>query len=890
MNTHMNPGEIRTIPRSEFAKMLDAAIATRSFRFLQQAVINWLAVFPGDLGIQRYQAISFCENGRSEQAIELLHNILKYDPEDLESVELLDTLLISKSLLNRNPFQSFILGNIAPSGVSIPEWVRDLRSAREAAANQDLEKAEKLSNGILDAHQDEILVAMENLRLLWKKGNLIPMQQFCEIYRSKWPDCLQFKLWHADSKMKSGSSVEAMNLLAECVNFDVTGQTAVKAFGNLRTYREIWPNTLEVKFDLPIAAEVAVKMGWNQLAGDGGSSVAGKVANTPEQENENWINPDRIDVPPAAPERGIQEVKAGSGLPEEGISAKDAKKDQKKVHGKKQKKLTDYEKLAKDLKKSEILQQDGRYPVYVILSSHEKITNAFGEKTTGVLEYEFGRLAEAIQKRAGWGAEVFLPDSKANMAGFNLPVVENLDPWKIKLALIDLDACLKKKGEMIGALLIVGGDDIIPFHRLPNPIKDSDAEVLSDNPYSTLDGNYFIPEWPVGRLPGEPGNDAGLLLAQLYRVQRSYEKTEGLPGFLGNLMKTVNGQKVPASKEGIRWSRNRNFGYTAAIWRRSSLAAFHPVGDGRDLLVSPPNISGKFDCKKIADASIAYINLHGLIDSPDWYGQKDPSERRESTEYPVAISPLDINKYLTSPKVIFSEACYGAHTVGKDDQTSLALKFISLGTRAFVGSTGISYGSMNTPLIGGDLLGNYFWKMVKDGVTVGEALMKAKAELAKEMNRRQGFLDGEDQKTILSFVLYGDPLFSKKQITAKYRPLPHLAVQLEFQTVTDYGVEALENNPRDQNGELVCQAKQILKGYLPGLDDADAEITGEYFQVASHGPENGTGQKNPSISKYSGRTVITFRKQARISTTNFTQFARMTMSPEGKMIKLVVSR
>jgi hypothetical protein len=414
--------------------------------------------------------------------------------------------------------------------------------------------------------------------------------------------------------------------------------------------------------------------------------------------------------------------------------------------------------------------------------------------------------------------------------------------------------------------------------------------VLSDNPYSTLDGNYFIPEWPVGRLPGEPGNDAGLLLAQLYRIHRSYEKSERLSGFLGNLMKTVNGQKVPASKESIRWSRNRNFGYTAAIWRRSSLAAFHPVGDGRDLLVSPPNISGKFDCKKIADASIAYYNLHGLIDSADWYGQKDPTEKRDSTEYPVAISPLDINKYFTSPKVIFSEACYGAHTVGKDDQNSLALKFISLGTRAFVGSTGISYGSMNTPLIGGDLLGNCFWKMVKDGVTVGEALMKAKAELAKEMNKRQGFLDGEDQKTILSFVLYGDPLFSKKQITAKYRPLPHMTVQPEFQTVTDFGVEIVENNPRDKNGELVSQAKQILKGYLPGLDDAEPEITGEYFQVASHGPANETGLQNPTISKYTGRTVVTFRKQATIFTKNFTQFARMTLSPEGKMIKLAVSR
>ncbi len=168
--------------------------------------------------------------------------------------------------------------------------------------------------------------------------------------------------------------------------------------------------------------------------------------------------------------------------------------------------------------------------------------------------------------------------------------------------------------------------------------------------------------------------------------------------------------------------------------------------------------------------------------------------------------------------------------------------------------------------------------------------MKAKAELAREMNKRQGFLDGEDQKTILSFVLYGDPLFSKKQITSKFRPLPHMMVQPEFQTVSDFEAHMGESNPRDKNGELVSQAKRILKGYLPGLDDAEPEISGEYYQVASHGPLAGTVKEVQQISKYTGRTVVTFHKQATISAKNFTQFARMTLSPEGKMIKLVVSR
>ena len=60
---------------------------------------------------------------------------------------------------------------------------------------------------------------------------------------------------------------------------------------------------------------------------------------------------------------------------------------------------------------------------------------------------------------------------------------------------------LKKRGERIGAVLIVGGPEVVPFHNLPNPVDDADVDVPSDNPYATSDENYFIPEWPVGRLP-----------------------------------------------------------------------------------------------------------------------------------------------------------------------------------------------------------------------------------------------------------------------------------------------------------------------------------------------------------------------------------------------------
>jgi hypothetical protein len=75
---------------------------------------------------------------------------------------------------------------------------------------------------------------------------------------------------------------------------------------------------------------------------------------------------------------------------------------------------------------------------------------------------------------------------------------------------------------MIGTLLIIGGNDIVPFHQLPNPTDDADTYVPSDNPYSSVDDNYFIPQWPVGRIPDEAGSDPVYLIEQLRYLNNEY--------------------------------------------------------------------------------------------------------------------------------------------------------------------------------------------------------------------------------------------------------------------------------------------------------------------------------------------------------------------------------
>ena len=105
---------------------------------------------------------------------------------------------------------------------------------------------------------------------------------------------------------------------------------------------------------------------------------------------------------------------------------------------------------------------------------------------------------------------------------FELQPAPYNDPWALKLLLADLDEALGKGGERIGAILIVGGPEVVPFHRLPNPGGRCRTEVLSDNPYASLGENYFIPEWPIGRLPGGSSNDPADLVAALRSLTRRY--------------------------------------------------------------------------------------------------------------------------------------------------------------------------------------------------------------------------------------------------------------------------------------------------------------------------------------------------------------------------------
>jgi hypothetical protein len=260
------------------------------------------------------------------------------------------------------------------------------------------------------------------------------------------------------------------------------------------------------------------------------------------------------------------------------------------------------------------------------------------------------------------------------------------------------------------------------------------------------------------------------------------------------------------------------------------------------------------------------------------------------------MRPEDIRNGGSAPRLVFTEACYGANISGKGVEDAISLKFLASGTQAVVGSTCISYGSLSTPLSSADLLGRVFWDLLQEGFTAGESLRRAKIHLTREMNQRQGFLDAEDQKTLISFVLFGDPLAQPFHAKVTPKVTPHLSdAAVPVPTMCERSCEGEEGSSVPL--ETITHLKSIVAQYLPGMDDAEVRVAHEHQRCAVMGKKCGCGQQC-QFSKIAAKKQSAVKAQRRVVMLNktfehahrkHTQYARLTLDDRGKIIKMVVS-
>ena len=907
--------------RHDFLNMLQSAAEVSEWRYARRLATAWLAAYPGDLPVKLLYAQAILQDqhlNSNHQAIDLLTELCTLDPEYLQAQSLMATLrqgdvngahYITKGCvlaLSSSPRQLASKGEVAPI------WARQIHEARSALAKYahgditSLEMAEHAIHQALIENPETPLAAVTHLNVMAAKSDLPApaLLSLAQIYHARWPDTLQFALVLADRLMSSGSATQAVELLHQVVVKDITGQVARRLWGENHPYRSLWPENIEIPGNsltspqaIPIPAIVAARLGWNQLP----EHAIEVLAPTP-----NETTPTLKDVPttpiPGLP-RSTPTIEARYAIAKSIPVPR--RQNGKKLSEPVRAVQTELNRLAKQLDAPDVTIRDGRFPVYVIFTTRKGLQKQYGTAGASLLDDELKKLARAMRgqriNRENWGAILLYADDPDYTSFFDLQPAPYNDPWALKLLLADIDQALGRGGERIGAILIAGGPEVVPFHALPNPVDDADQAVFSDNPYACLGENYFVPEWPLGRLPGGSSSESADLVAAIRSLTRRYlESQKAYPWYH---------QLLARLREIVRQKTSHiqpSFGYSAAVWRRASLAVYRIIGNPQDLLVSPPVRSCDPVTDELPDKSsqesepehsaclympgtrLAYFNLHGIPDSAFWYGHRDPTEPLPGIEFPVAIRPQDVRNSGSAPQLVFSEACYGAHISGKSREEALSLKFLSSGSQAVIGSTCISYGSIATPLSAADLLGRIFWGLLEEGFAAGEALRRAKLHLVREMHRRQGYLDPEDQKTIISFVLLGDPL-------AQPYPSQRRSKSLNRRSELPKDIQTISENPKPSGSaspispEIVAHVKSIVEQYLPGMQDASLRLT-QSFPEPNAGDAAVTEQDLNAVPHLAGLRVVALNKSIVQANLTHAQYARLTMDAQGKLLKLTVSR
>ncbi|MCX6071751.1 MAG: C25 family cysteine peptidase, partial [Chloroflexi bacterium] len=733
------------IDRPSLLSLLRSSALAGRFDFVRAAALDWLAVWPGDAEVQHLLAQAEIELGHDDLAVDRLIHLVSVDPEDTAAYLTLAECLRRKGDAAQARIHAACgraLRGVDPDRNATPSWAAALTRAFRAQDAGDTATALQQAALALSADPDSPLPTLAALKAHLALGDHAAAAALAAASFKRWPECVALRLVHASALLDAGQMAAAVDALHRASVDDPTGAITRHWLGPAHPYKNLWPADLQAHLSRPVPADVAAAMGNNRLAA--GSPAQTQVDPVPTASASSKVPPtieDDADLPAPEPWEAFRGPNSGDPEPcaDTPTPAAEIERDIARMAVRVKGRKTERD-------------RDRRVPSYILLSSETRLLQQFGPAGFKQIDGAVQALSDAVRRRKGWTAHRVYVDDPGSLSPYGLTPADPGNAWQIKLRLADLDAALRRKGEMIGSVLIVGGDSIIPFHRLPNPTDDDDDAVPSDNPYATTDENYFAPEWPVGRIPVD--GDAALLTRLLTAAAKTHRTAVQPTRPLDSLRTWF------AFRFGRLLTREaRAFGYSASIWRRSSMAVYRSIGAPRSMVTSPPVEAGALPSAATRAPHLSYFNLHGLEDSPEWFGQRDPMREPEATEFPVALRPGDVVNGGRAPKVVYSEACYGANTLGKTSETALSLKFLDSGTNVVVGSTKIAYGSVTTPLIAADHLGKCFWDNLMAGLPAGEALRRAKLDLAAEMVKRQGYLDGEDQKTLISFVLYGDPLY-----------------------------------------------------------------------------------------------------------------------------------
>ncbi len=311
-------------------------------------------------------------------------------------------------------------------------------------------------------------------------------------------------------------------------------------------------------------------------------------------------------------------------------------------------------------------------------------------------------------------------------------------------------------------IVILGADDVVPYFMTPNPSfsttigGDNDDEVPTDNPYASTSSfnlakrsTYLVPDRVVGRIPDLPGShDPSWLIDYLKHATRWVSQ--------------------PAATY-----RKTGLSVCCALWRPSGLECMRQLGAPlADLLVSPPT-DGKATALRARHKSLRHLfKCHGNDLSTEFAGEGTGGS-------PVVLSSAAIDGRITPGVVVGAMCCYGAKVFDPNHpaalqpgQPPIPSVYLRQGAHGFLGATTLAWVGEDTMLCA-DWVATSFLQHATSGASLGRAALEAKQDLLRWLQQQGLRPDRADEKTLLQFVLLGDPsIHPVLPSTAKAGPKP----------------------------------------------------------------------------------------------------------------------
>lgn len=357
-------------------------------------------------------------------------------------------------------------------------------------------------------------------------------------------------------------------------------------------------------------------------------------------------------------------------------------------------------------------------------------------------------------------------------------------------------------------LFIMGGDDVIPMPRIPNPIGfdeplQSDFLYCFDDLSDGVDANSA--KCHVGRLPLENGK----LKTSIREDLQSYFNLAGMMLDSGievdRVLMTSTQSWLPASNEMVKGLPVENpYPVTDAANDRMYIS---PQLDLEDRYVA------NYYRQDLGQVDLLMFNLHGA-DYPghsSFYG-----EGAEGHNTPEAFN-IDMLRY-SSARIINTVACFGARYVGYERNDSMLLSAMyGGGVVLYSGSCVSALGRSGQQHVAAhDILiptgmSESFMKLYTlylfSGVSAGEAFLRAKCDYFNTCRSLDG--DDEAMATILMFNLYGLPTLyvNRKEVVTDEgrgvkRALPIRTSSTSYKVVYDKGKES--------GGTLLADAQMLV--------------------------------------------------------------------------------